>query len=676
MDPIFQALCSDQSSQNSGISRLPICALFSKSAKMEETFVNSTKDDQGNEDSPVRLRKDRELVEDNGSEFTESKSKGSLGREESKELTSDVKQSRITDVKKLKCMHFGSLNEKHLLQHYLDLVKVRPSDSLAIAYSPSSPCNIAVKLRSSKMEILFDRLNPIKNRRRNTCDLSSFVIDGPSAAGQGNLVISPVRQFIVGAVAGNDNVRRILKSPLSCHVGALDGDKKSEKMRSTDIKGEKCSKIMSSPEGLITSTSQKLEKEATLEKQRNGQERVHKRLFSISSTNSSSSDQSSLSACAPVSQGMLHCKWKGGIPYFVFSVDDQREVYAANLWKVESPNDKGLDYMYSFHSRTDGQKKLGTSDNLLDFVGKMKVSSSFILCPNSSKLMETEFLLFGTNEHHPSQMPSLTSTAKKNWRLSKKVVDAFRTSHLSKYKSRPKGVPSSIYEDLSGEQCKEMLGEPNALDSTLLQSNLSPNLELAAIVVREYVHDTCQEASVGGWGLKFLEKVRAEQSSAPVEDFDSLEKCQESSLRNRNDCSTSMDVLIPAGFHGGQRTRNGGPSSLTERWRSGHCDCGGWDIGCPLTVLHNMSNKEVLPQPDAQGECKSFDLFIQETKQGEPILRMVNIQDGLYFIHFQSTLTALQTFSIGVAIIHTQSSTLCPKHVTKLKQEESMITIL
>ncbi|XP_042518229.1 uncharacterized protein LOC122092011 isoform X2 [Macadamia integrifolia] len=609
---------------------------------MEEKFVNSTKDDQGNDISPLRLRKGRGLIEDSGSEFTESKSKGSLkeGGEPKEALTSYAKQSCITDVKKLKCAH---LNEKHLLLHYLDLAKVRPSDSLAMAYSPSSPCNIAVKLRSSKMEILFDRLSPIKNRRRNTCDLGSFVIDCQSAAGQGNFVISPVGQLIVGAVAGNDNVRSILKSPLSCHLGALDGDKKSVKVRSTDIKGENCSQITSSLEEIITSR-QKPEKAVTLEKQR--QEKVHKRLFSISSTNSSSSDQSSSSTCAPVSQGMLHCKWKGGIPYFVFSVDDQREIYAAKLWKVESSNDKGLDYMYSFHSRTDGKKELGTSDNLLDFVGKMKQSS---------------------------EIQSLTSTAKKNWRLSKKVVDAFRTSHPSKYKSRPKGVPSSIYEDLSGEQCQEM-GETDALDSTLLQSNLSPSLELAAIIVRDHVHDTCQEASVGGWGLKFLEKARAEQANDPVEDFDSLERCQESSLRNRNDCSTSMDVLIPAGFHGGPRTRNGGPSSLTARWRSGgHCDCGGWDTGCPLTVLHNMSSKEVLPQPDAQGECKSFDLFMQGTKQGEPTLRMVNIQDGLYFIHFQSTLTALQTFSIGVAIIHTQSSTLCPKDVTKLKQEEPRI---
>ncbi|XP_042493521.1 uncharacterized protein LOC122073074 [Macadamia integrifolia] len=660
---------------------------------MEETFVNATKDDQGNEDSPIGLKKDGGLVENNSSEFTESKSKGSVDGKSKETLTSDFKQSyigesciqesslhsqQVTDVTKLKSIHFGCLNEKHLRQHYLDLVKVRPSDSLNIACSPSYPGNIAVKLRSSKTEILFDSLKKSKSRRRNTCDLGSFSIDYPSAAGQGKLVISPVRQLIVGAVSGNDNLRSILKSPLISHLGSLGDDKKSKKARSTNLKGEKCSQIMSSPEVLSIISSLKLEKEAvTLENQQIGQQKVYKRLLSISSTSSSCSDLSSSSTCAPVSQGMLHCTWKGGIPYFMFFVDDQKEVYAANLWKVESSNNKSLDYMYSFHLRTDEQMSLGTSDNVLDLVGKMKVSSSYILCPNSSKLMETEFILFGTNESYPSEMQSLTPTAKKNRRFSKKVLDAFRKTHPSKYKSRPKGVPSSIYEDLSGEQCQEMLGELDAMDSTLLESDPSPNLELAAIVVKDYVRDTCQEAVVGGWGLKFLEKVGAEKANTPVEDFDSPESSQESPHRNRNDCSTSMDVLIPAGFHGGPRTRNGGPSSLTARWRSGgHCDCGGWDIGCPLTVLHNMSSKEIVMQADAQQECKSFDLFMEGTNHGEPTLRMVNIQDGMYFIHFQSTLTALQAFSIGVATIHTQSSALCPKNVEKLKQQESRFTIL
>ena len=55
---------------------------------------------------------------------------------------------------------------------------------------------------------------------------------------------------------------------------------------------------------------------------------------------------------------------------------------------------------------------------------------------------------------------------------------------------------------------------------------------------------------------------------------------------------------------------------------------------------------------------------MQGSAQETPALKMVNIRDGLYFISFQpSFLSALQCFSIAVAIIHSQSPSLHPKHV-------------
>lgn len=43
-------------------------------------------------------------------------------------------------------------------------------------------------------------------------------------------------------------------------------------------------------------------------------------------------------------------------------------------------------------------------------------------------------------------------------------------------------------------------------------------------------------------------------------------------------------------------------------------------------------------------------------KQAEPTLRLVpeQEQEGLYYVYFQSSLTSLQAFSIGVAILHNQ----------------------
>uniref|UniRef100_A0A2P2P1A7 Uncharacterized protein n=1 Tax=Rhizophora mucronata TaxID=61149 RepID=A0A2P2P1A7_RHIMU len=46
---------------------------------------------------------------------------------------------------------------------------------------------------------------------------------------------------------------------------------------------------------------------------------------------------------------------------------------------------------------------------------------------------------------------------------------------------------------------------------------------------------------------------------------------------------------------------------------------------------------------------------------------MVNICDGYYFVHFQSTLSALQSFSIAVAFIHSQNPNLQPQNVRESK---------
>lgn len=59
--------------------------------------------------------------------------------------------------------------------------------------------------------------------------------------------------------------------------------------------------------------------------------------------------------------------------------------------------------------------------------------------------------------------------------------------------------------------------------------------------------------------------------------------------------------------------------------------------------------------------CFSPISILQGSEHGPPTFRMLNVHDGLYFVHFQPTMSILQSFSIAVAIIHTQSPTLRPK---------------
>nr|KJB72433.1 hypothetical protein B456_011G178400 [Gossypium raimondii] len=352
------------------------------------------------------------------------------------------------------------------------------------------------------------------------------------------------------------------------------------------------------------------------------------------------------------------CTWNGGIPYFVFLLDNQREVYVANLAKDGAAQNKGLDYMYLFHSSKSSHKEHGISDH--EFVGKMTASTSFSICPQDSKIMETEFVLFGGNKTSIREMQTSSNNHRKNKGLSEKVVEAFKSSHLSKQSTLSRfRRSSSIMEDSSWDPCRDSVNNSDSLDGmNLFKEQLPRNLELTAIVVRDRFPEN-PRPEVGGWGLKFLRKPVAMQNIDPLKaTVHSFCSC------NNGVCSTSMDVLIPAGIHGGPRTRNGGPSSLIERWRSGgHCECGGWDLGCPLTVLKSGPSKGGSPATDMPEDCKLFEFSIQGPEHGSPTLRMTNVDDGLYLIHFQSALSALQSLAIAVAYIHTQSPTFQPKNV-------------
>lgn len=638
---------------------------------MENKLANTRNDDHGKEDSLDSLGKDLEVSGGNGLDSSELKSRRLVKRLNSQRtLILNVKQlfSSRSSIKNFFFQSTHGLDTK-IPKHMVTLDERYLGRCLELIHksaSKAAQCNIPVNLGSAKMGFMWDDMNPAKCRTENACDLARFIFECPMAAGSDGVVISPAGQWIVGSVMGSKSMINILKSPLLCKLGALDGDGNFRRISVNDVKGSIRYDFMKSPGGFSGYSPQKLGKQTRmLGNHKHGTETTHKRLASASSTNSTSSDQSSSSASTSTSLGVLQCMWDGGNPHFVFSIDDRKEVFVANLSNSESGNCKSLDYMYSFHWRKGGQKEHEIRDNESLLVGKMKVSISFSLCPNNSKIMETQFILFGSNENFVGGLQTSSHNARKSKGLSKKVVDAFRTTQSFKRRTLSKfGGSSAILENSSWEPCQHLGSNDDLAGAAfLLENHLPPNLELAAIIVKEHLPENRQK-EVGGWGMKFLKKVGVKKTVETPETSASSASC----ARDIGGCSTSMDIVIPAGFHGGPRTRNGGPSGLIERWRSGGCcDCGGWDLGCPLTVLSSrLSKKEVLSQADMHDECKSFDLFVQGSEHGAPTLRMVNVRDDLYFIHFHSTLTALQSFSIAVASIHSQSPTLRPKNVHEL----------
>ncbi|XP_011091240.1 uncharacterized protein LOC105171736 isoform X1 [Sesamum indicum] len=498
-----------------------------------------------------------------------------------------------------------------------------------------------------------DSSNLAESKTRCLYNMAGLAIECPLVS-ETDVIVESTDEWPIGSITGSQSMINILKSPLLKEFGSNDFDVNFSRTSLVDAGKPVYSDFPGSPRDLSNPLSHKPQKEVPVLDHRNVSALGHKRLVSISSTNSSSSDKSSSSASAASYQGMLQCTWNDGLPHHVFSVDDKNEVYVANLLRVESLESKVLDYVYTFHSSKKGKKDCDIQELELELVGKMRVSTSITLCSNNSEVRETQFVLSVSSDDPTGELQVSTHVQRKNKRLTSKVVNALLPSHSYKRRSSSKFWGSSaIFEDAPWEPSADMR---NSVDwvKARAENIYFLNLELAAIIVKDICKNR-EEADVGGWGLKFLRKSGNDASletSVPS-------KCS----RDDGECATSIDVLIPAGLHGGPRTRIGGPSSLTERWISGgRCDCGGWDIGCPITVLNiRSSSADSSSEMADSGECKSTDLFIQGSKQEVPALKMVNIHEGLYYIHFQSTLSTLQSFAITAAIIHSRSPLLRSK---------------
>lgn len=593
---------------------------------MEIVIMNAGKDAKDNNDSLVSLDKSIRLTEDNIVLPA---------------LIRNVKSEHLMLLSSRIPRQIISFDEQYL-RCCLELIK--------ISALRATSCNVPVDVST-----IFGQLSSRKISGGNACDWNSNVFECPGVAGANSFAVSFAENSILGAITESKSMINILNSPLLCQMGASDCNVNSGRTNLVDIGETTHLNNVTSPVGLDATSLEKVKKEAlVLRDHIYGYEPAH-RLSSLSSTNSSRSDQSSSSAL--VSHGMLHCTWNNGLPHYVFSIDDQREIYIANLLKVESPDDNVLDFMYIFHTRSVGKKIYVIHDKESDLVGKMKVTTTFTILPGNTQIKETQFVLFGVNDDCSGELQTPSHTHKKSL-FSKNF---FKASHTHKKKSSSKlGVSSSKLENSSLNPCQNSTSnlEP-ASRISLSEDHLSPNVELATIVLKSQISYQNKKPDIGGWGLKFLKEGGNAKSDASVEN-----EASQNYLCENVDYSTSMDILIPAGLHGGPRTRDGGPSSLNERWKSGgHCDCGGWDLGCPLTVLNARSiGTDILLQTDVHGESKKFDFLVEGSKQEVPIMKMVSIHNNLYCISFQPTLSAIQSFSIATAIIHADSPTTRPAH--------------
>lgn len=500
------------------------------------------------------------------------------------------------------------------LSPYCGVTEYEASDSPNIFHRTASFFKIPVNMRS--IEFFIKSL-----KRHRKIKSANYTVECTLEAGTGNLIVNPLEPWVFDSMERTAKTRSLMESSLVSHLGATVCSTSPGRAISFNLAQANSPELTSSPSGLRRYFAEEPETNIIhLEKWNSELKNSDKILVSCSHTKPAFSQEYTSAEKHFGSKAQLQCKWKNGTPHFVFTMgDDCCEIYVANPHKIKSSIGEALDYIYLFHSMAGSKTESRNSGaNASDFVGKMKVSSSLILNANLSKIMETKFVLFAANTDNSMEMQNSASALMKNKGLSKKEGSTFRPSHSPKNKPTCKGIKiRAQFESFCGELYLNEVSNYDKSDLVNhLQSNCSPDLELAAIIIKDCLHGSNIETATGGWGIKFLEKATVSHADASLESSLSSESSEENHGGNGGEPAKCLNVVVSAGFHGGPISRIGGPSSLIERWRSGgHCDCGGWDIGCPLTVLNNNNNNSVHPKSlhleEQQEDCKSVNLFIE-----------------------------------------------------------------
>lgn len=313
--------------------------------------------------------------------------------------------------------------------------------------------------------------------------------------------------------------------------------------------------------------------------------------------------------------GHLKLKHKHGVPFFEFSLKCPEEAFVARTWKA----DNTFNWFYTFHSVSDRNNSNASVWGLRDrnrdspIVGQMQVSCYLCSDIKDEGALETslvmEFVLYDTVH-------------------ARKGSDVKESPNCTP--ARSKHTPGS----------KE--GGPNHADNNSSTCypwapvDLHPHLETAAIVIevpfekRESTkHKNSDEITDSLLDLPVVEETRK-------------------GLRNKSISSSKVTVVTPTGNHGLPCGEDRGPSPLLDRWRSGGgCDCGGWDMGCPLVVFGSPSAENHTLVENQ----KTLQLFLQGAKDRIPSLTIKPIEDGQYAVEFHAQLSTLQAFSICVAML-------------------------
>ncbi|CAI9094063.1 OLC1v1029719C1 [Oldenlandia corymbosa var. corymbosa] len=365
--------------------------------------------------------------------------------------------------------------------------------------------------------------------------------------------------------------------------------------------------------------------------------------------------------------GLLKLHRKQGLPSFEFSLKFPEDVLVAKTWKAEN----GLNWIYTFHSVHERRKSnasgWGSKDSLKvsSVLGQMQVSCYLCAEPKEFGAFDhsivTEFVLYDIAQQRKSvsvrDNPCCPTDVSKESKVSNEhSLQGCHNSDEVLVKSKAQGHTKHDRESFHSD--------PSSFHP-LAAAELNPHFQIGAVVVqvpyekRESLKIKSGDKGIGRPLLNVLESSDVEERRERV-----------------SNCSRAakVNVVVPSGSHGLPTTESQCSSPLLDRWRSGGgCDCGGWDMACPINIFSNP-NVRISEDRLLIANHQPLELFVQGRRDNTPALNLKVLEDGQYAVDFHAQLSTLQAFSICVAALHAMESSVRvhPEQTEQLLQSNSL----
>ncbi|KQK24102.2 uncharacterized protein LOC100839140 [Brachypodium distachyon] len=324
---------------------------------------------------------------------------------------------------------------------------------------------------------------------------------------------------------------------------------------------------------------------------------------------------------------------KNGIPSFEFFVEGPEESISARSWETRSE----LNWIYTFHSggkrgSTAGRSSKDDRRCSPPTVGQMHVSS--YLCSEVAKdgivsnSVNTEFVLYDI------------AHARRSFAAEEKT-QCTETTHPKLCSVVDKSISGNYPQQINLIDQQNSVRNNSEVSTSCpwSEEDLYPHLEIAATVIQ----------------IPFSKDKSKENGPS----------------------SGTIKVVTPSGLHGLSNDNEASPSPLLDRWRyGGGCDCGGWDMACPLVVLGSEYDNNWVDSVTKESK-HPMELLVQGSKEELPALSMKANGKGQLLVDFHARLSALQAFSVCISLLHcSEASTAVSIEKGKHKLYSSSLKML